>query len=37
MRVRLRVLSNGTWFASAPPGPGERGLWLVGGRVSARA
>jgi hypothetical protein len=33
MRVRLRVLTNGTRVRIRQPGLGERGLWLVGGRV----
>ena len=33
MRVRLRVLTHGTSVRIRRPGPGERGLWLVGGRV----
>jgi hypothetical protein len=33
MRVRLRVLTPGTRVRIRHPGPGERGLWLVGGRL----
>jgi hypothetical protein len=33
MRVRLRVLVPGTPVRIRYPGPGERGLWLVGGRL----
>jgi hypothetical protein len=33
MRVRLRILANGTRVRIRHPGPGERGLWLVAGRV----
>jgi hypothetical protein len=33
MRVRLRVLVPGTRVRIRHPGPGERGLWLVGGRL----
>jgi len=33
MRVRLRVLVPGTRVRVRHPGGGERGLWLVGGRV----
>jgi hypothetical protein len=33
MRVRLRVLTPGTRVRIRRPGPGERGLWLVGGRL----
>jgi len=33
MRVRLRVLTPGTPVRIRRPGRGERGLWLVGGRV----
>jgi hypothetical protein len=33
MRVRLRVLVPGTRVRIRRPGPGERGLWVVGGRV----
>lgn len=34
MRVRLRVLVPGTRVRIRRPGPGERGTWLVGGRVT---
>jgi hypothetical protein len=34
MRVHLRVLANGTRVRIRHPGPGERGLWLVCGRVA---
>jgi hypothetical protein len=34
MRVRLRVLENGTRVRIRRPGPGERGTWIVGGRVT---
>ena len=34
MRVRLRVLTHGTSVRIRRPGPGERGLWLVAGRVA---
>jgi hypothetical protein len=33
MRVRLRVLVPGTRVRIRRPGPGERGLWLVDGRI----
>ncbi len=33
MRVRLRVLTPGTRVRIRRPGPGERGLWLVDGRL----
>jgi hypothetical protein len=33
MRVRLRILTPGTPVRIRRPGRGERGLWLVGGRV----
>ena len=33
MRIRLRVLVPGTRVRICRPGPGERGLWMVGGRV----
>ena len=33
MRVRLRVLLPGTRVRIRRPGSGERGLWVVGGRV----
>ena len=33
MRVRLRILTLGTPVRIRRPGRGERGLWLVGGRV----
>jgi hypothetical protein len=33
MRVRLRVLTRGTQVRIRRPGPGERGRWLVAGRV----
>jgi hypothetical protein len=33
MRVRLRILTPGTPVRIRRPRPGERGLWLVGGRV----
>jgi hypothetical protein len=34
MRVRLRVLTHGTPVRIRRPGPGERGTWLVAGRVA---
>jgi hypothetical protein len=34
MRVRLRVLTHGTPVRIRWPGPGERGTWLVAGRVA---
>ena len=33
MHIRLRSLTAGTRVRIRRPGPGERGLWLVGGRV----
>ncbi len=33
MRVRLRVLTSGTRVRIRHPGCGERGTWLVDGRV----
>jgi hypothetical protein len=33
MRVRLRVLTPGTRVHIRRPGPGERGLWVVGDRL----
>jgi hypothetical protein len=33
MRVHLRVLTHGTPVRIRRPSPGERGLWLVAGRV----
>jgi hypothetical protein len=33
MRVRLRVLDSGTRVRVCRPGPGERGLWVVGDRL----
>jgi hypothetical protein len=33
MRVHLRVLVPGTRVRIRRPGPGERGLWVVGDRV----
>jgi hypothetical protein len=33
MRVRLRILTHGTPVRIRRPGPGERGRWLVAGRV----
>jgi hypothetical protein len=33
MRVRLRVLVPGTRVRIRRPGPGERGLWVVGDRL----
>ena len=33
MRVRLRVLVPGTRVRLRRPGPGERGLWVVGDRL----
>ena len=33
MRVRLRVLTPGTRVRVRRPGPGERGLWVVGDRL----
>ena len=33
MRVRLRVLGPGTRVRIRRPGPGERGLWVVGDRL----
>jgi hypothetical protein len=33
MRVRLRVLVPGTRVRVRRPGPGERGLWVVGDRL----
>jgi hypothetical protein len=34
MRVHLRVLTHGTLVRIRRPGPGERGTWLVAGRVA---
>jgi hypothetical protein len=34
MRVRLRVLTHATAVRIRRPGPGERGTWLVAGRVA---
>jgi hypothetical protein len=34
MRVRLRVLTRDTPVRIRRPGPGERGTWLVAGRVA---
>jgi hypothetical protein len=33
MRVRLRILVPGTRARIRRPGPGERGLWVVGDRL----
>jgi hypothetical protein len=33
MRVRLRILISGTRVRVRRPGPGERGLWVVGDRL----
>jgi hypothetical protein len=33
MKVRLRVLDNGTRVRIRQPRPGERGIWIVRGRV----
>jgi hypothetical protein len=33
MRVRLRILTPGTRVRIRRPGPGERGLWVVGDRL----
>jgi hypothetical protein len=33
MRVRLRILVPGTRVRIRRPGPGERGLWVVGDRL----
>jgi hypothetical protein len=33
VRVRLRVLTPGTRVRIRRPGPGERGLWIVGDRL----
>jgi hypothetical protein len=33
MRLRLRVLAPGTRVRIRRPGPGERGLWVVGDRL----
>ncbi len=33
MRVRLRILVPGTRVRVRRPGPGERGLWVVGDRL----
>jgi hypothetical protein len=33
MRVRVRVLTRGTRVKVRRPGPGERGVWTVTGRV----
>jgi hypothetical protein len=35
MKLRLRVLEEGTRVRIRQPGPGERGTWIVGGRVTA--
>jgi hypothetical protein len=34
MKVRLRVLDSGTRVHIRQPGPGERGIWVVRGRVA---
>ena len=34
MKVRLRVLETGTRVRIRQPGPGERGVWIVAGRVT---
>jgi hypothetical protein len=34
MKVRLRVLDNGTRVRIRQPGAGERGVWVVRGRVA---
>jgi hypothetical protein len=34
MKVRLRVLADGTGVRIRQPGPGERGTWIVTGRVT---
>jgi hypothetical protein len=34
MKVRLRILDNGTRVRIRQPGPGERGIWIIGGRVT---
>jgi hypothetical protein len=34
MKVRLRVLATGTRVRIRQPGPGERGVWIVRGRVT---
>jgi hypothetical protein len=34
LKVRLRVLEDGTRVRIRRPGPGERGIWIVGGRVT---
>ena len=33
MKIRLRVLADGTRVRIRQPGPGERGVWIVAGRV----
>jgi hypothetical protein len=33
MRVRVRILTSGTRVRIRRPGPGERGLWVVGDRL----
>jgi hypothetical protein len=35
MKVRLRVLDNGTRVRIRQPGAGERGIWVVRGRVAS--
>jgi hypothetical protein len=34
MKVRLRVLKDGTRVRIRQPGAGERGIWIVRGRVA---
>jgi hypothetical protein len=34
MKVPLRVLATGTRVRIRQPGPGERGVWIVAGRVT---
>jgi hypothetical protein len=34
MKVRLRVLADGTRVRIRQPGRGERGVWIVRGRVT---
>jgi hypothetical protein len=34
MKLRLRVLDNGTPVRIRQPGSGERGVWVVRGRVA---
>jgi hypothetical protein len=34
MKVRLRVLKDGTRVRIRRPGTGERGVWIIGGRVT---